>query len=53
MKKVTTILTTNAIGIAHWYAAKGAKDGKSYGVVISRIIGTLWLIGFPIGTALA
>ena len=40
------------IGIAHWYAAKGAKEGKSYGVVISRIIGTLWLIGFPIGTAL-
>jgi hypothetical protein len=40
------------IGIAHWYAAKGAKEGKRYGVVISRIIGTIWLIGFPIGTAL-
>lgn len=40
------------IGIAHWYAAKGAKEGKSYGVTISRIIGTLWLLGFPIGTAL-
>ena len=40
------------IGIAHWYAAKGAKEGKSYGVTISRIIGTLWLIGIPIGTAL-
>lgn len=40
------------IGITHWYAAKGAMEGKSYGKLISRIIGTLWLVGFPIGTAL-
>jgi hypothetical protein len=40
------------IGVAHWYAAKGAKEGKTYGLVISRIIGSLWLIGIPIGTAL-
>lgn len=40
------------IGVVHWYAAKGARDGKAYGKVLSRIIGTLWLIGFPIGTAL-
>lgn len=40
------------IGLAHWYAAKGARNGKTYGKVLSRIIGTLWLIGFPIGTAL-
>lgn len=40
------------IGIAHWYAAKGAKEGRSYGIVISRIFGTIWLIGVPIGTAL-
>lgn len=40
------------IGVVHWYAAKGARDGKSYGKVLSRIIGTLWLVGFPIGTAL-
>ncbi len=40
------------IALAHWYAAKGAKEGKSYGKLISRIIGTIWLIGFPIGTAL-
>lgn len=40
------------IGIAHWYAAKGAREGKTYGKVLSRIIGTLWLFGFPIGTAL-
>jgi multisubunit Na+/H+ antiporter MnhB subunit len=41
-----------AIGAAHWYAAKGARDGKTYGKVLSRIIGSLWLIGFPIGTVL-
>ena len=40
------------IGILHWYAAKGAREGKSYGRILSRIIGTIWLIGFPIGTAL-
>lgn len=40
------------VGIAHWYAAKGAKHGKKYGVVISRIFGAIWLLGFPIGTAL-
>lgn len=40
------------IGVAHWYAANGARDGKSYGKVLSRIIGFLWLFGFPIGTAL-
>lgn len=40
------------IGVLHWYAAKGAQNGRSYGRVISRIIGTIWLIGFPVGTAL-
>lgn len=40
------------IGVAHWYAVKGARDGKNYGKILSRIIGSLWLIGFPIGTAL-
>jgi hypothetical protein len=45
-------LFISPITIAHWYAAKGAKEGKSYGVVISRVFGTLWLLGFPIGTAL-
>jgi len=40
------------IGVAHWYAAKGARDGKAYGKTLSRVIGSLWLIGFPVGTAL-
>lgn len=40
------------IGIAHWYGAKGAKNGKSYGAIISRIFGAIWLLGFPIGTIL-
>jgi hypothetical protein len=38
--------------VAHWYAAQGARDGAAYGRVLTRIIGTLWLFGFPIGTAL-
>jgi hypothetical protein len=40
------------IAAAHWYAAQGARKGASYGKTISRIIGSLWLIGFPVGTAL-
>src|SRR5262250_1761023 len=40
------------IGALHWYAANGARDGKMLGKVISRIIGALWLVGFPIGTVL-
>jgi hypothetical protein len=40
------------IGVAHWFAARGARDGASYGRTISRIIGSIWLIGIPIGTAL-
>jgi len=36
----------------HWYAAKGARLGKSYGRTISRIIGFFRLFGFPIGTIL-
>jgi hypothetical protein len=40
------------IGALHWYAAAGARDGTASGKVISRIIGTLWLVGFPLGTFL-
>jgi hypothetical protein len=40
------------IAAAHWYAAQGARTGASYGKIVSRIIGSLWLIGFPVGTAL-
>jgi len=36
----------------HWYAAKGAKNGTQSGKVISRVIGTFWLFGIPIGTIL-
>jgi hypothetical protein len=41
------------LGVAHWYAAKGARLGKSYGRIISRIIAFFWLFGFPVGTLLA
>lgn len=40
------------ISIFHWFAAKGARTGRAYGRLLSRIIGTLWLFGFPIGTLL-
>ncbi len=40
------------IAAAHWFAAQGVKEGTFSGKIISRIIGTLWLFGFPIGTAL-
>ena len=36
----------------HWYAAKGAKNGAKSGKIISRVIGTFWLFGIPIGTIL-
>jgi hypothetical protein len=42
-----------AIAAAHWYAAKGARLGKAYGRTISRVIGCCWVLGFPVGTALA
>jgi hypothetical protein len=40
------------LAAAHWYAAKGAQKGAGYGRTISRIIGSFWLLGVPIGTAL-
>lgn len=40
------------IATAHWFAAQGAKWGRPYGRLISRVIATLWLLGFPIGTVL-
>lgn len=42
-----------ALAAAHWYAAKGARLGRSYGRTSSRIVGAFWLLGFPIGTVLA
>ena len=40
------------LAVAHWYAAKGARIGATYGRTISRVIGSIWLIGIPVGTAL-
>jgi len=40
------------VAAAHWFAAKGARVGASYGRTISRIIGSFWLLGIPVGTAL-
>jgi len=45
-------LGLSPFSVGHWYAAKGAQSGKIYGKVLSRVFGTLWLIGFPIGTIL-
>ena len=41
------------IGVLHWYAAKGAALGTPAGRVISTVIACLFLIGFPVGTALS
>ena len=38
--------------VLHGFAALGARKGKRYGRIITRIVGTIWLIGIPIGTAL-
>lgn len=46
------VLMVMSPGMLHWFAAEGAKRGKPYGKIISRILGTLWLFGFPLGTAL-
>jgi hypothetical protein len=40
------------IAAAHWFAAKGAQKGARYGKTISRVIGSFWLLGVPVGTAL-
>ena len=39
--------------VLHWYAAKGAEGGKAYGRFLSQIIAILFLLGFPVGTAIA
>jgi len=38
------------IGALHYYAAKGAKEGKAWGRTTSRIIAAVMLFGVPIGT---
>lgn len=40
------------LGALHWFAAEGARGGRASGRVLSRVIGTLWLFGFPAGTLL-
>lgn len=46
------VLIVMSLGMVHWFAAEGARNGKPYGKILSRILGTLWLFGFPLGTAL-
>jgi len=36
----------------HWYTAKCVKNGQTSGRIISRIIGTVWLLGFLMDTVL-
>lgn len=35
----------------HWYAAEGARLGKTYGRTISQIMGVILLFAFPVFTA--
>lgn len=46
------VLLILVLATAHWFAARGAKNGHAYGRVLSRVVGTIWLIGIPIGTCL-
>ena len=36
----------------HYLAALGARRGKSWGRLLSRVIGAFLLLGFPIGTVI-
>jgi hypothetical protein len=40
------------VALLHRYSAIGAATGESAGRILSFIIGTVWLLGFPIFTAL-
>lgn len=44
-------LFTVPVGLVHWCAARGARQGKRWGRVLSSVIAVLLLFGFPIGTA--
>jgi len=46
-------LLLSPMGILHWFAAKGARLGKSYGRTASRVIAVFLFLGFPIGTIVA
>ena len=39
--------------VLHFFAARGARQGKSYGRILSYLYGIIAVFGFPIGTALA
>jgi hypothetical protein len=41
------------LAVAHWYGARGASTGRTYGRVITRVLACLWLFGFPVGTIIA
>jgi hypothetical protein len=41
------------IAVIHWYAAKGASQGKRWGRITSIIIACVMLFGFPLGTFIA
>ncbi len=38
------------VGLVHWCAARGARQGKRWGRVLSSVIAVVLLFGFPIGT---
>jgi hypothetical protein len=38
------------VGLVHWCAARGARQGKRWGRILSSVIALVLLFGFPIGT---
>jgi hypothetical protein len=48
-----SVMITVMVTMLHYWAAKGARAGKSFGRDCTRLIAFFWLFAFPIGTALA
>ncbi len=47
---LTGIIFFIPLGVFHYYAARGARSGKAWGLTMSRIIAWIMVFGFPIGT---
>ena len=40
------------IMLLHFFAARGVRQVRAYGIVLSRTVAVLWIIQFPVGTIL-
>lgn len=44
------VVVFSPLAACHYYAAKGARNGTTWGRTLSRVIGAIMLIGVPVGT---